>query len=47
MLRAFVTEDTSPRLSLIHISEPMVVATPLKWLTVTAPDTLGVGILFF
>ena len=44
MLRAFVTEDTSPR---DFRYEPMVVATPLKWLTVTAPDTLGVGILFF
>lgn len=45
MLRAFVTEDTSTRD--FRYEPPMVVATPLKWLTVTAPDTLGVGILFF
>lgn len=45
MLRAFVTEDTSSRD--FRYEPPMVVATPLEWLTVTAPDTLGIGILFF
>ena len=45
MLRAFVTEDTSSRD--YRYEPPVVVAAPLKWLTVTAPDTLGVGILFF
>lgn len=45
MLRAFVTEDTSPRD--FRYEPPMVVDTPLKWLTVTAPDSLGVAILFF
>lgn len=45
MLRAHVTSDTSSRD--FRYEPPMVVATPLKWLTVTAPDTLSVGILFF